>query len=81
VAEVRRVSAVLRTDGRFPTLAVPVGTLHTLPLDHRAGFLVSLLDGNTTIEALLDICGMPAEEAVATLEGLRRRGLITWRGW
>jgi hypothetical protein len=34
----------------------------------------------TTVENLLDICGMPGEEALALLDGLVRRGLVGMPG-
>ena len=50
--------------------------LHAAELDHREYFLISLLDGQTSIESLIDICGMPSEEAIALLDGLVRRGIL-----
>lgn len=41
-----------------------------LSLDHRAGFLLSLIDGDSSIETLLDISGMPRLEALRILYGL-----------
>lgn len=38
-----------------------------LSLDHRAGFLLSIIDGVSTIDELLDICGMPRLEALRIL--------------
>ncbi len=38
-----------------------------LSLDHRAGFLLSIIDGVSTVEELLDICGMPKLEALRIL--------------
>lgn len=38
-----------------------------LSLDHRAGFLLSMIDGVSTIDELLDICGMPRLEALRIL--------------
>jgi hypothetical protein len=35
-----------------------------------------MLDGATTIESLIDVCGMPTEEAIALLDGLVRRGIL-----
>jgi hypothetical protein len=59
-----------------PRLAIPPEELHASELDHREYFLISLLDGVTTIENLIDICGMPSEEALALLDGLVRRGIL-----
>ena len=38
-----------------------------LSLDHRAGFLLSTIDGISTVDELLDICGMPRLEALRIL--------------
>ncbi len=45
-------------------------------LDHREGFILSLLDGASDIETV-DIAGMPAAEALAVLCDLCVRGIIT----
>jgi hypothetical protein len=47
-----------------------------LGLDHRAGFLLSRVDGLSTVEEVLDICGMPRLEALKTLVDLLDRGAI-----
>ena len=60
-------------------LTVTLESLLGTALDHRAGFLVSLLDGETDLETLIDICGMPAKEALAVLDGLVDRGYVRWR--
>ena len=62
---------------RVPTLAITFGELRTLQLDHRAGFLVSLIDGMSTVEMILDVCGMPSSEAAAMLAGFLERGIVT----
>jgi hypothetical protein len=47
-----------------------------LSLDHRAGFLLSLVDGESSIETLLDISGMPRLEALRILFGLLDQRVI-----
>jgi hypothetical protein len=47
-----------------------------LSLDHRAGFLLSLIDGESSIETLLDISGMPRLEALRILFGLLDQRVI-----
>jgi hypothetical protein len=47
-----------------------------LSLDHRAGFLLSLIDGASSIETLLDISGMPRLEALRILYGLLDQRVI-----
>ena len=44
--------------------------------DHRAGFLLSLVDGESSIETLLDISGMPRLEALRILYGLLDQRVI-----
>jgi hypothetical protein len=50
--------------------------LRWLGLDHRSGFLLSRVDGISTLEELLDVCGMPRLEALKTLADLIERGAI-----
>lgn len=47
-----------------------------LSLDHRAGFLLSLVDGESSIENLLDISGMPRIDALRILFGLLDQRVI-----
>jgi hypothetical protein len=47
-----------------------------LSLDHRAGFLLSLVDGESSIETLLDISGMPRIDALRILFGLLDQRVI-----
>jgi hypothetical protein len=64
---------------RVPTLAVSREELVRLQLDHRSGFLLSLLDGVATAEMIVDVSGMPEEEALMALYDLYVRGVITFR--
>lgn len=50
--------------------------LRWLGLDHRSGFLLSRIDGQSTVDELLDICGMPRLEGLKTLAYLLERGAI-----
>lgn len=47
-----------------------------LPIDHRAGFLLSNIDGMQTMEEILDVCGMPPEEALDLIRKLEKLGVI-----
>lgn len=51
-------------------VALPSDQIRWLSLDHRAGFLLSLIDGSSTIEELLDISGMTPLDALRILHGL-----------
>jgi len=62
-----------------PWLIVTYDVLQGLPLDPRAGFVVSLVDGRCTVEMLLDISGMPADETLDILRELVRLGAVELR--
>ena len=59
-----------------PVPAMSETELRWLGLDHRSGFLLSRVDGVTTVEEVLDVCGMPRLEALKTLVDLLDRGVI-----
>lgn len=42
----------------------------SLPLDHRAGFVLTLVDGVTNIRTMTDVCGMTSEELSEVVERL-----------
>jgi hypothetical protein len=60
----------------IPRLAVTQSELMAMPLDHRAGFVVSFIDGTFTVEMILDVCPMPRERALAILGELADKGII-----
>lgn len=47
------------------------------PLDHREGFILSFIDGHTTVQAIIDVAGIPDGEVIVVLQRLRRLGIIT----
>ena len=53
--------------------------LHWLNLDHRAGFMLSRVDGPITVDELLEICGMPRLDALRTLHDLVQQKVVTLR--
>ncbi|MCC7535547.1 MAG: hypothetical protein IT379_05015 [Deltaproteobacteria bacterium] len=59
-----------------PSVAVPTVELRWLGLDHRAGFLLSLIDGHTRVDELLDVSGMSRLEATRILAGLIEAGVV-----
>jgi hypothetical protein len=61
---------------RTPRPAVEGAEVRWLGLDHRAGFLLSRVDGAHTLEELLDVSGMPRLEALKTLVELLDLGAI-----
>jgi hypothetical protein len=62
---------------RTPILTLDASELRTRALDHRAGFLVSLIDGSSTVETILDLCAMPNDDALKILHKLLSVGIVT----
>ena len=62
---------------RVVTVAVPADQIRWLSLDHRAGFLLSLVDGISTLEEILDISGMSRLEALRLMYALLEQRVIT----
>jgi hypothetical protein len=50
--------------------------LRTMNLDHRAGFLLSMIDGVSSVEDLCDVSNMSMAETLALLVDLKRRSLV-----
>ena len=51
--------------------------LQWLSIDHRAGFMVSRVEGATSVEELLEICGMPRLDALRMLHDLLQQKVVT----
>ena len=62
-----------------PWLAVSVEGLRLLPLDARAAYLLSLIDGACSVETILDICELDRTEALDLLARLLELGAIELR--
>jgi hypothetical protein len=58
-------------------VAVPPDQITWLSLDHRAGFLLSLVDGVSSIEEILDISGMTRLDALRIMYTLVQQNVIT----
>ena len=61
---------------RIPVLAVPLAELQVLPLDPRAAFVLSRIDGVSNVEMILDVCAMKWDEALLILDELIDLGVI-----
>jgi hypothetical protein len=57
-------------------VAVSPEELKTLALDNVSGFLLSLMDGATDAETILDISGLPRLLALRHLRSLLERGVV-----
>jgi hypothetical protein len=61
--------------GWLPLRAVPwfatnAEGLRMMRLDSRSAYLLSLVDGHTTLEIILQACGMDHDEAIGILKDL-----------
>jgi hypothetical protein len=61
---------------RVPQVVVSPEQLRWLSLDHRAGFLLSLVDGRSSLDEVLDMSGMPDLEALRVLMQLLQQNVI-----
>jgi hypothetical protein len=61
---------------RVPQVAVTDEQLRWLAIDHRAGFLLSLVDGRSSFEEVLDVSGMSAVDALRLLMDLLQQNVI-----
>lgn len=62
---------------QIATVAVPPDQITWLSLDHRAGFLLSLVDGVSSIEEILDISGMSRLDALRIMYTLVQQNVVT----
>jgi hypothetical protein len=61
---------------QVPVVAIPAEQLRWLTLDHRSGFLLSHVDGVSTLEEILDISGMNPLEAMRIIYDLLQQKVI-----
>src|SRR5262245_61876219 len=66
---------VRRSD--VPKVALSTEECFDQSLDHRAGFILSLLDGCSNVETVLDVAGLPEQETLEVLCDLCARGIVT----
>jgi hypothetical protein len=64
---------------RVPLVVVPRTQMRWLSMDHRAGFILSLIDGSSSVELILDVCGMPKLDALRILQELVQQKIVAFR--
>ncbi len=64
---------------RVPIVMVARDQLRWLTIDHRAGFVLSLVDGVSSLEMILDVSGMPELDALRILSELAQQRIIAFR--
>jgi hypothetical protein len=70
-------SARLGSLDQVVRVAVPSDQIRWLTLDHRAGFLLSLIDGGSTVDQILDISGMTRLDALRIVYQLLDQRVIS----
>ena len=70
-------SARLGSLDQVVRVAVPSDQIRWLTLDHRAGFLLSLIDGGSTVDQILDISGMTRLDALRIMYQLLDQRVIS----
>lgn len=63
----------------IPRRAMGEAEMRSLPLDHRAGFVLAHIDGLTNMRTLLDVCGMSHDVLVGVVERLLALRVIVLR--
>jgi hypothetical protein len=66
----------LRSLSRVPVVLPRSDALVGMISDHREAFVVSLIDGVSSLEAIVDISGMPPDDAVQLVADLVGRGVL-----
>jgi hypothetical protein len=62
---------------RVPVVEIARDQLRWLSIDHRTGFILSLVDGVSSLEMILDVCGMPPLDALRMLFELVQQRIIS----
>jgi hypothetical protein len=77
--QVLRYEKLLGPFDRAPYLSVSMDEVMLAKLDHREGFVLSLVDGASNIDAIVDACPMPTEGTLCILHSLYVRGILGLR--
>jgi hypothetical protein len=64
---------------RVPVVMVPRDQLRWLSIDHKAGFVLSLVDGVSTLEMIIDVSGMAELDTLRILSELAQQRIISLR--
>ena len=62
-----------------PYVTMAMSEVSRLPLDPRAGFLIQMIDGNSSVADLCDLAGMPEDEVTEVLGDLARHKVIDFK--
>jgi len=63
---------------RIPVIARLPDQTGNRAIDNRTGAPLPLIDGSATLEAIVDVCGMPRLDALRALDDLAQRGIVAF---
>jgi hypothetical protein len=72
-------AARLGPSSGVPVVAVPQAQMQWLSIDHRAGFVLSLIDGFSTLEMIIDVSGMQKLDALRILHALVQQRIVAFK--
>jgi hypothetical protein len=68
-----------RTIVGTPRVTMGCDELKQLQVDHRAGFVLSLMDASLDLETLIDLSGMERSTVLDLVRGLYESGVVVFR--
>lgn len=63
----------------MPVPAVPPAELRLLPLEPRAAFLLSQMDGHTDLDTVVEVAAMPRAQALRLMRELFVAGIVDFK--
>jgi hypothetical protein len=72
-------AARLGPSSGVPVVVVPQAQMQWLSIDHRAGFVLSLVDGFSTLEMIIDVSGMQKLDALRILHALVQQRIVSFK--
>jgi hypothetical protein len=72
-------AARLGPSSGVPVVVVPQAQMQWLSIDHRAGFVLSLIDGFSTLEMIIDVSGMQKLDALRILHALVQQRIVAFK--
>jgi hypothetical protein len=64
---------------RAPIVITDNAKAQCAPIDHRAGFLLSLVDGTSSLETIIEACGMPRLDALRIVQEMVQRRIVGFK--
>lgn len=78
-AAMLQYARLLGSFARVPYVTASMHEVMMAKLDHREGFVLSLIDGASDIDTILDACPMSTHKTLRILQGLCERGILGLR--